>query len=339
MPVGINVEDDVHNPGFVLVEFVNPTLQGPALETLIAAGGPDIAQKLTREKGAARSRYRVPEGNAVAAGLVDGSSGIDMDDITQTGPADATGTVQPPPWTIKDNVHGPVIRKGTYKDGYGNNVTETQPSHPVGQPPAEPTQAEVIDYVNEHQQSLREREGRPALTVPVITTTTLPDLVVGTAVNTQLAATGSEPLTWSVSAGTLPAGLALAANGRLTGTPTTAEAYDVTARATNAKGNDTQQYTGTVAAAPPAGFMAAPLVTTPEGTDLTQVPQEPPAEAAATPEVTPAPAVELVTYPEGEPSMKWSRPQLDAYALQVKGIDTSLTSEYPAKSDVLAAIG
>lgn len=341
MPVGINVEDDVNNPGFVLLEFVNPTLQGKSLQALITAGGPDVVEPLSREKGSARKRYRVPQGNAAAAGLIDGS-GTDLDDITQTGPADATGTVQPPVWTVKDNVHGPVIRKGTYKDGYGNNVTETQASHPVGQPPAEPTQAEVIEYVDENQKPLREREGRPPLVVPTITTTALPALVVNAAVNVQLAANGSTPMTWAVSAGTLPAGLALSAGGRITGTPTTEAAYDFTVRATNAKGNDTQQYTGNVAAAP-VGFMAAPLVSTepPAGTPLTPEEQVQADAAASTPEATstPEPAVELVTYPEGAPSMDWTRPQLDAYALQVKNIDTSLKSEYPAKADVLAAIG
>jgi len=61
----------------------------------------------------------------------------------------------------------------------------------------------------------------PTLT---ITTTTLPHGQVGVAYSTTLAATGGTvPYTWSITAGTLPAGLALdAATGAITGTPTAA---------------------------------------------------------------------------------------------------------------------
>lgn len=160
MPVGVNVEDDPINPGFVLVEFVDANLRGPALASLIADGGPDIVEPLTREKGSERKRYRVPSGNASAAGLIDGS-GTELDDITQTGPADTTGMVLPTAPTSA-NAFGPVIRKGTYKNGYGDNVQIPQPGKAVGRPPAAPTQAEVAEYVNTNQASLKEREGRDA---------------------------------------------------------------------------------------------------------------------------------------------------------------------------------
>jgi hypothetical protein len=57
-----------------------------------------------------------------------------------------------------------------------------------------------------------------------ITTASLPNAQVGVAYSATLAATGGvAPYTWSVLAGTLPAGLALnAATGAITGTPTTA---------------------------------------------------------------------------------------------------------------------
>jgi hypothetical protein len=58
----------------------------------------------------------------------------------------------------------------------------------------------------------------PALS---ITTASLPTASVGTAYSTAFAASGgSGTKTWSVSAGSLPAGLALGANGTLSGTPT-----------------------------------------------------------------------------------------------------------------------
>jgi Putative Ig domain len=57
-----------------------------------------------------------------------------------------------------------------------------------------------------------------------ITTTSLPNGEVGAAYSVTLGATGgTNPYTWSVSSGTLPAGLALSASsGAITGTPTTA---------------------------------------------------------------------------------------------------------------------
>lgn len=58
----------------------------------------------------------------------------------------------------------------------------------------------------------------------VITTTSLPSGQVNTAYSTALAATGgTTPFTWSLTSGTLPAGLALnASTGAITGTPTVA---------------------------------------------------------------------------------------------------------------------
>lgn len=93
---------------------------------------------------------------------------------------------------------------------------------------------------------------------PVITTTSLNTLSVGSAFSQTLAATGSNPKTWSVSAGTLPAGMTLnPSTGVLSGTPTTAGAYSFTVQATNSGGSDTQPYTGTVAAS-----VVPPTITT-----------------------------------------------------------------------------
>jgi len=56
---------------------------------------------------------------------------------------------------------------------------------------------------------------------PTITTTSLPAAVEGTAYNQTIQATGSAPLSFSVSTGTLPAGLHLnSGTGAVTGTPT-----------------------------------------------------------------------------------------------------------------------
>jgi formylglycine-generating enzyme required for sulfatase activity len=80
-------------------------------------------------------------------------------------------------------------------------------------------------------------------TAPVISTATLPGGTVGTAYNKTLTATGDTPITWSRESGALPAGLNLANNGTISGTPTTEGTYPFTVKATNAAGNGTRQLT------------------------------------------------------------------------------------------------
>lgn len=83
---------------------------------------------------------------------------------------------------------------------------------------------------------------------PAITETTINSLVAGTVFSQTLNATGYSTMTWSVFAGTLPAGLTLnSSTGTISGTPTTSGAYDFTIRATNSIGYGSRQYTGNVA--------------------------------------------------------------------------------------------
>jgi len=66
MPEGVEavVED-----GFATIDFVDPSLRGPGLAKLFELGTPpELVEKLTR---APRAVYRVPEGNAREAGLLD----------------------------------------------------------------------------------------------------------------------------------------------------------------------------------------------------------------------------------------------------------------------------
>jgi large repetitive protein len=73
--------------------------------------------------------------------------------------------------------------------------------------------------------------------IPIISTTSLPNGQVGTAYSQTLAATGgASPFTWSLSSGTLPAGLTLNANGTVTGTPTTAGTSSFAVRVTDGAG-------------------------------------------------------------------------------------------------------
>src|SRR5271168_3019848 len=63
MPKGISTEVE---GGYVYISFPDPSKRGPALAKLLEGGSPvDV------DTGGRRRRYRVPEGNARAAGLID----------------------------------------------------------------------------------------------------------------------------------------------------------------------------------------------------------------------------------------------------------------------------
>lgn len=66
MPEGIIAEID---GGFATIDFVDRSLRGPALQKLLEIGGPETIETLTRS--GPRRQYRVPEGNAREAGLID----------------------------------------------------------------------------------------------------------------------------------------------------------------------------------------------------------------------------------------------------------------------------
>ena len=91
---------------------------------------------------------------------------------------------------------------------------------------------------------------------PAITTTSLPQAVVGTAYNQTLTATGgTPPYTWTVSAGSLPAGLTLNSAGAITGMPTTVQTANFTVQVADSAGHfATQLLSINVAAAGGAGL-------------------------------------------------------------------------------------
>ena len=83
-------------------------------------------------------------------------------------------------------------------------------------------------------------------TKPAITTVALPDGKVGDAYNQTLAATGTNPITWGIEAGTLPDGLTLVGD-TIKGTPSKAGDFKFTVKATNGGGSDTKELTIKVA--------------------------------------------------------------------------------------------
>jgi len=86
------------------------------------------------------------------------------------------------------------------------------------------------------------------LNPPNITTTSLPGGIVGQAYNQTLHATGGQgALTWSVSSGSLPAGLTLSPAGTISGTPTNAGNSNFTVRAADTLNqSDTQDLSITI---------------------------------------------------------------------------------------------
>jgi hypothetical protein len=95
------------------------------------------------------------------------------------------------------------------------------------------------------------------LAAPSITTATLPDGEVGAPYSQTLAGTGGTgPYTWSVTAGTLPAGLSLdGTTGVISGTPTSSGPFTFTVTLTDAN-NQTASQTYTV------GMLTGPSITT-----------------------------------------------------------------------------
>ena len=81
---------------------------------------------------------------------------------------------------------------------------------------------------------------------PVITTTTLPNGTIDTEYYTQLTATGTEPITWSLANGNLPNGLTLSSIGVISGIPTTHGTFYFTVQATNSEGSDTKELSITI---------------------------------------------------------------------------------------------
>lgn len=103
-----------------------------------------------------------------------------------------------------------------------------------------------------------------ATTTPsIVTTSPLPSALTGAAYSQALAATGTTPITWAVTSGTLPAGLSLGSStGILSGTPMAAGVFALTVSATNAVGSNSKQFSLTVNAAATVAVSLSPASVT-----------------------------------------------------------------------------
>ena len=80
---------------------------------------------------------------------------------------------------------------------------------------------------------------------PNITTTVLPNGVIGAVYEQTLAAAGKTPITWGFE-GNLPTGTALTTEGVIFGTPATAGTFTFTVLATNGAGSDSEEFSVTI---------------------------------------------------------------------------------------------
>ncbi|MEW6207397.1 MAG: putative Ig domain-containing protein, partial [Acidobacteriota bacterium] len=117
------------------------------------------------------------------------------------------------------------------------------------------------------------RTGQKSITINVsppplsITTSSLANAMRGAAYNQPLSATGgTQPYTWAITGGNLPAGLSLA-NGAISGTPTVTGTFPLTVRATDSQSRTaTRDFNLTVLAAPELKLNLASRMETAIGT-------------------------------------------------------------------------
>jgi hypothetical protein len=104
----------------------------------------------------------------------------------------------------------------------------------------------------------RDSAGSTRLT-PCVSGRRLSDLRTGVPFTRTFVSEVSEAVIWAVTAGSLPAGLAMS-NGNISGSPTTPGAFDFTLTASNANGSTSRRFTGTVF----DSTINPPVITTPE---------------------------------------------------------------------------
>ncbi|AYP70003.1 hypothetical protein I5G62_gp17 [Mycobacterium phage CRB2] len=330
MPEGILATVD---DGFATIDFVDPSLRGPALAQLVELGGAESIETITRS--GPRRQYRVPEGNAREVGLLDdseahprgavdhsaeeaaltseggvrgaftpGNAGVD------TGAAAALKAANPNVNAGADAAdwHTPTAEYTSANKFVGDTtVTEARAaaapaftgagtSHGGGNATEVPTHRDLIDRVKAFEKANPKGEPRGEAQPHA------PVQALNTGLKSQDSALADDP-----------------------------------------------------GARPDEGGQARSVYSSPQAVRSGKAPegaesgQEAPGEAESTAGTSEAPAAPSEPqsgaqevkeipgdqYPEGEPTEDWRRPELDSYALDKKGLDTT---ELPNKKAVLKAI-
>ena len=142
----------------------------------------------------------------------------------------------------------------------------------AGTPAAQGVFTSIISATNAGGSSSRQFSLTVNAPVPpsIVTVSPLPSALTGAAYWQTLAASGTTPITWAVTSGTLPAGLTLnSSTGTIAGNPTAAGAVTFGVSATNAFGTSSRQLTLTVNATP-SMLTASPLPAAQLGTPYSQ---------------------------------------------------------------------
>lgn len=293
MPAGIIATVD---NGFAILDFLDPTLRGPALAALTELGGAESIEPMTRS--GPRKKYRVPADNAAQLDLLDGDEvGRKWSAGNDTGRAAALKASDPnvnagggenwhtptDQYTSANKFVGKVANSAVL---HNRNQVFTGSAGSFGGSPDTGEHAELIDYVKAAEDEAY------ANATPPIAQSLMAVSTINTMLGSQTGALGTDP------------GAQPDAGGSFVSQDYTAPETERMESTQDGQTNET---------------LGGKFV--PDPTDPVNV-GDPDGEV-------------IIEYPEGEPNDKWTRPELDAYALNVKGLDTTSLGN---KAEVLAAI-
>lgn len=157
MPAGVEV---LVEGGFATIDFVDPKLRGVGVAALLEHTPPEFIETLTRT--GPRRLYRVPEGNAREAGLIDKASQVEALEAPDTSSAGNAFGAVPPEFPSTANLHAQVVRSGSYASEYADGgllgaLTDVDPSsYPPDAQPIEPlpeidwSRAALNEYAEKH---------------------------------------------------------------------------------------------------------------------------------------------------------------------------------------------
>lgn len=146
MPEGVEV---LVEDGLATIDFVDPKLRGIGVAALLEHTPPEFIETLTRT--GPRRLYRVPEGNAREAGLLDKASQVDALDAPDTSSAgDPFGAV-PPEFPTTNDLHAQVMRSGSYASEYTTGgLLDTEPVAESSLPDEDWSRAALNEYAAKH---------------------------------------------------------------------------------------------------------------------------------------------------------------------------------------------
>lgn len=101
--------------------------------------------------------------------------------------------------------------------------------------------------------------GTSSSTAPVIMSSAIPNGVAGISYLAELYTSGTRPITWTLTSGTLPDGLELSSSGTIQGTPTQTGEYTFTVQAQNSAGSASASYSVRITE---SQILSAPSITT-----------------------------------------------------------------------------